>query len=257
MNSKSAISSSCDGQREHFWGPGAEVASAAPAVDRAVHRRAHLDCACSCKAVELAAHFQHLLSLCGHILGNPERRLPDWGSSYKDGVDNILHYATRFSTISSLYQRILWEARRGNGIDARDCDGMTALEIAVRRCNAEVAKTLLLNGASYRLCSMSKETMLHLSMISSPNYRITAEIVLYAFLREGEDAIQWYRTVREVAMTLANRSIDLGIASKTLAKSYRTMYLIIRMDGQLSSGRLFTRAGWSVHPELRTRLFQT
>lgn len=105
------------------------------------HSRTNLSCACSCKAEELAAHFQGLLYLWDPTLGIPPVA-PDLERRLEDGVDNILHCATRFTMNSYFYKRIFWHAKIRSGINTRDCDGMTALDIAVRTGNLDAIRSL-------------------------------------------------------------------------------------------------------------------
>lgn len=197
------------------------------------HSRIDLSCACSCKASQLAALMQQFLTFWNPTLKS-NLRAPRIPESFHDGVDNILHYAARFNLSPELYDRFFDNPRIQRSIHLRDCSGMTALEIAIRRKDIVGVKALLSHGACYKQRTTANKTMLHLSTIAFPSADITIALLQKAVDEGDTTLLRWYHGVRVEALDKASKAIISSSHHSRLRDSYRTVYLVTRVDGQFA-----------------------
>lgn len=210
-----------------------DEASEAPATRATSHERLDLSRACSCAVDKLERHKRRLLSSSDTI---STAALQDAGleRQFHDGVDNVLHCITRDPTFPrGLCARIVDHLRLANNIDARDCDGMTALEIVIRMADHETIKILLCAGASPRFCSVSNQTILKVSMLHFPSYDVAVEILSAATGEGSVNAMKWYWTARAEALELASDTLRSETQSWRPIDIYRLVLLILKFDSGL------------------------
>lgn len=189
------------------------------------HGRTNIDYACSCGRKELEEQLQWLsasfekTSKVGRGLGSD--------IYFTDGVDNILHLATRSNVSDRLYIHLVeCLGHLKQDINGRDCDGMTALEIATRKSDPDIARILLRAGASFQLCSLRDESALHISMLHYPSYMVTAELLPYArdaaYLECGS-----YKKLCNESLKQTCHTFEHSTSPSELRRQYKMLRLIL------------------------------
>ena len=166
--------------------------------------------------------------------------------NFTQGIDNILHLATRTSGLpQGLYAHLVeCLGYLEQDINAKDCDSMTALEIAARKADSTAVRTLLQAGASFEPCSTAQETTLHVSMLHWPSYMVTAELLPHA--REaGYLETEAYEKLHDEKVKLICHTIESSTSHWELRRHYKILRLILE-DGK--PGRPFV---WSVDDVLK------
>lgn len=157
----------------------------------------------------------------------PELALQE--SAFVDGVDNVLHFATRrLGTQTALYARLVHDiAGKDLDINARDCTGMTALEIAIRKGDYEAVQVLRRAGASRSLCSSPGENLLHISMTQCRDPSITRELLSVSFTDGGTGV---YTDSLEESIRLVTEILKTVRESVPLLEGYLLLHHILVSD---------------------------
>lgn len=143
--------------------------------------------------------------------------------------DNILHYSTRLGMPPKLYTAIITGYSRHNNIDDRDCSGMTALEIAVRRSDHLAVQALLSTGASERNRSQPDQRLWRLSIFEYPNHDVT-RILWLNEIEKGDYADTRFQDAHAGTIASISDSLRSTQDPVRLSQNYQSLRCVLEAE---------------------------